>query len=122
MVSEELPATEFKNIPARGAVRFTLNPDAVEAAYGPSSRCLLAGRLAVDEILEFEQVEPWKTSLRFTAKLKVVPAGPLGEKALSTATRAGGLAGSARRVATDANPMVAVPIINAINPIMALIR
>jgi hypothetical protein len=37
----------------------------------------------VDEILAFEQIEDWRTGVRYWSKLKVVPVGAFGEKALS---------------------------------------
>ena len=81
--SEQIPATEFKNAPAAGAVRFTIGGAPLRGLLDNPSRCFMVGRLAVDRVLDFEPLEPWRTTSRFSARLKVVPVGPIGEKAIA---------------------------------------
>ena len=80
--SEQIPATEFKNAPAAGAVRFTIGGGPLQGLLDNPARCFMVGKLAVDRVLDFEPPRPWRTTSRFSARLKVVPVGTIGEKAI----------------------------------------
>lgn len=78
-----LAETRFVTSPAAGAVRFTVEDAKLQGLVEHPGRCFMVGKLAVDKVLRFEPLEPWRSKSRISARLKVVPVGPMGARAIA---------------------------------------
>lgn len=80
---EALGLAQSERIAAK-AVRFTVGDPRLQGPLKqPPTGCFMVGRLVVDKVLDFEPLEPWRLESRVSARLKVLPFGPLGARAIA---------------------------------------